>query len=185
MASALQPTNSKSGKPVTEKKKRKRPSKKVPTTVLESSSTNFMDLVQKLTGSAAELASDKTTEDKRPKSSHASPVTCPVLEPSSSYFQDYLRNATYNDNDSSSSSQQGSAAFHFPNFLTTMDPTSGYNFSGEALEDELYQSGYTGGPSNSSSSRAVENDTSLFSSSWREPSSHPDYWYTQMDAMRA
>lgn len=179
----------KSGKPVTEKKKRKRPSKKVPTTVLESSSTNFMDLVQKLTGSAAELAStskphDVSGGDKRPKSAAPSPVS-----PEASYFQNYLQNAiatSYNnDNDSSSSSHStytpASSPFSQPANFMAMDPTSGYNspFAG-ALGDDDDLLGYTG----ASSSRAMENDVSLFSSSWRDPSCHSDYWYHQMDAMR-
>lgn len=51
-----------------EKKKRKRPSKKVPTTVMQASSSGFMNLVQKLTGSAEE----QQANNKSP-SPHSSP----------------------------------------------------------------------------------------------------------------
>lgn len=164
-------------KPVTEKKKRKRPSKKVPTTVLESSSTNFMDLVQKLTGSAAELASDSAAgEIKRPK---AAAAATPVVAENS--FQSYLHNVIYNadnNNDSTSSSSQQSnhsspAPGGFPGHF--MDPILG----GLGADEELY---HHAGLINSSTSRAAENDLSLFSSgSWRD---HSEFWY-HMDAMRA
>ncbi|XP_024396267.1 uncharacterized protein [Physcomitrium patens] len=81
--------NSKPAKGTTEKKKRKRPSKKVPTTVLDSSSENFMTLVQKLTGSADEVVAAREAENRRasgvtdaPNSRSPSPYASPYSSPS-------------------------------------------------------------------------------------------------------
>jgi len=67
---------SKPAKAPTEKKKRKRPSKKVPTTVLQANNSGFMQLVQKLTGSAEEHAAATSS----PYSSHSN-----QLEPMTTY----------------------------------------------------------------------------------------------------
>lgn len=66
--------NTKPAKGSGEKKKRKRPSKKVPTTVMQASSSGFMNLVQKLTGSAEEL--QQANNNKSP-SPHSSPSSAP------------------------------------------------------------------------------------------------------------
>ncbi|KAG0560155.1 hypothetical protein M758_10G153800 [Ceratodon purpureus] len=196
----------------TEKKKRKRPSKKVPTTVLESSSTNFMNLVQKLTGSAGELAagnaSTSSLSNSRTSNSMTSNTSSPYSSPScdyidprtsDSFYQQLLRSATMaassgydttNNNDDDSSSHSNYTPFSNPNAHHLVappsldhfhqSPSSGCYTTGVADDDELYNS-YP------SSSRALENEISPFSSSWREPvGSHSDYWYQQMHSeMRA
>jgi hypothetical protein len=139
----------------TEKKKRKRPSKKVPTTVLESSSTNFMNLVQKLTGSAAELAAPTkplppsltfspalsltTSTTSSPYSSPSCDYVDPRLPSNNSFYQQLLQNAAMEDDSNS-----------FPN------PSAVASFYGE---DELY-SAY------SASSRGVEHELAPF---WYQP----------------
>lgn len=106
--------NAKPAKGTTEKKKRKRPSKKVPTTILEASSNNFMNLVQKLTGSADELT-QLGAAAAAPKSTSTSPYPSPYSSPSNhttpqedppqqqSYFQQYLHSTSTVDDDSGSS----------------------------------------------------------------------------------
>jgi hypothetical protein len=196
----------------TEKKKRKRPSKKVPTTVLESSSINFMNLVQKLTGAAGELEAGQSNASSSLANSVTSNTSSPYSSPSCDYmkprtsdafYQQLLRSATMaatsafdnnnnNDDASSSHSNYTPAPFSNPNAHQLAapasadhfhrSPSSGYYNAGVPDDDELYNS-YP------SSSRALENDISPFSSSWREPlGSHSEYsWYQQMDnsAMRA
>ncbi|KAG0567285.1 hypothetical protein KC19_7G123800 [Ceratodon purpureus] len=101
--------NSKPAKGTTEKKKRKRPSKKVPTTVLEANSNNFMNLVQKLTGSADELnhhAAATPNSNSPSPSPYSSPSnhTTQQEEPyQQSYYQQYLHSSSTMDDDSGSS----------------------------------------------------------------------------------
>jgi len=116
-----------------------------------------MDLVQQLTGSADDAA---TAAEKRPRA---------IPSVNDSFLNSFLYN---NDNCETSSSSSHHSAYSppapppaFPQFA--LDPILG-------VDDDFY---FTG----SSSSRSSMDDLPL----WREPSSHPDYWYHQMDAMRA
>lgn len=193
-----------------EKKKRKRPSKKVPTTVLESSCTNFMNLVQKLTGSAAELTANATAKDSNSASAtdtsnphtvetsspYSSP-SCDYIDPrnnstssSETYYQQLLRSATmasYGDSDNDSSSH--SAPCTNPNTHQAATPLAPDHFPA-CPPAGFFHTGvadnddiYTSYPN--SSARAIENEISPFSSAWREPlPNHSEYWYPQVDAVR-
>nr|XP_024385443.1 uncharacterized protein LOC112287056 [Physcomitrium patens] len=70
------------------KKKRKRPSKKIPTTVFDSTSDDFINLVQKLTGSPDERAAAQESEKLRAKCKTETPMdkslTAVASRPSSS-----------------------------------------------------------------------------------------------------
>lgn len=88
----------KSPKGTADRKKRKRPSKKVPTTVVEATCTDFMDLVLKLTG-AEEERRGKSVSDPPPSTSPAPPPPTANVQQgnprtSQTYFQDLLRSKT-------------------------------------------------------------------------------------------
>jgi hypothetical protein len=190
--------NVKPAKGAGEKKKRKRPSKKVPTTVLEASSNNFMNLVQKLTGSADELKQQQHAKSTTPSpySSPSNHTSEPQQAQSFSYQQDHDSGSSHNYHYTPAPYSSGSYSHHDVGYGYDQYGSasaggyvgSGSGVGGDDQDVDQYQS-YSGRYNNAddrsddhvsynSSSRATENDVSPFS--WRDSMNHnstSNYWY--------
>ncbi|XP_024399243.1 uncharacterized protein [Physcomitrium patens] len=188
----------KPGKGTTEKKKRKRPSKKVPTTILEASSTHFMELVQKLTGSTeekrAKLVSDASNSSS-PSSRSVSGNAQQADVPSSQTCHQGLRSGKpvgYGDLDCDSSSHSNN--YTSPHTHPEMPSLDFYHHEAETSEYYNNYPDYSVSSSRiadeedlhrlSSSSEvsmesltALGNETSPFSSQWRDQVGHQDYLF--------